>query len=91
MAELAQRVGLHPHSFSEAFRRHYGRTPGQFLRELRLSRAQALLASTEDSLDTIAEACGLADAAHLSHLFKKHFGSSPGKWRRDVFQTKNPT
>jgi AraC-like DNA-binding protein len=89
MAELAQRVGLHPHSFSEAFRRYYGRTPSQFLRELRLNRAQALLRSTEDSLDAIAAACGLADAAHLSHLFKKNFGVPPGKWRKGVFQTKN--
>lgn len=89
MSELADRVGVHPHSFSQAFRRYYGCTPGQFLRDMRLRRAQALLTSTDDPLDSIATACGFADAVHLSHLFKKYFGSSPGKWRRSVFQTRN--
>ncbi|MGC4043908.1 MAG: AraC family transcriptional regulator [Armatimonas sp.] len=89
MAELAERVGLHPHSFSQSFRRFYGRTPGQFLRDLRLRRAQALLLSTEAPLDSIAIDCGFADAVHLSHLFKKQFGFSPGKWRKSVFQTRN--
>jgi AraC-like DNA-binding protein len=61
--DLAGRACLHPGYFDRAFRAAYGLAPMQMLRDLRLRRARQLLEGTDDTLDSIAHACGLGAAA----------------------------
>lgn len=86
--DLARRVFLHPNSFDRAFRAAYGVPPMRMLRGLRLRRARTLLESTDDTLETIAAACGLGDAAALSRAFKAHYGLSPGAHRTSAHQAR---
>ncbi len=86
--ELARRVFLHPNSFDRAFRAAYGVPPLRMLRGLRLRRARQLLESTGDTLETIAAACGLGDAAALSRAFKAQYGLSPGAHRTNARQAR---
>ena len=60
----------------------------RMLRDLRLRRARTLLESTDDTLDSIAAACGLGDAAAFSRAFKAHYGLAPGAHRRDARQAR---
>ena len=82
--ELAGRVCLHPSYFDRAFRAAYGLAPMQMLRDLRLRRARQLLESTDDTLDSIAHACGLGDAAAFSRTFRARYGSAPGRHRQSA-------
>ena len=86
--DLARRVFLHPGYFDRVFRAAYGVAPMQMLRDLRLRRARQLLESTDDTLEAIAAACGLGDAAAFSRTFKAQQGQSPGRYRESAKLTK---
>ena len=86
--DLARRACLHPGYFDRVFRAAYGVAPMRMLRDLRLRRARTLLEGTDDTLDSIAAACGLGDAAAFSRAFKAHYGLAPGAHRRDARQAR---
>jgi AraC family transcriptional regulator len=80
--ELARIAGVHPVAFARTFRRRYGRSPGEYLRECRLQRAAALLRDRKRSLADIAAQAGFTDASHFSRTFREAFGCTPAAWRR---------
>lgn len=82
--QLAGYVNLNANYLDRAFRRQYGLTPMQMLRDMRLKRARQLLGHTEDTLEAIASQCGLTDAGYLCKQFKKRFGALPGEYREAV-------
>jgi AraC-like DNA-binding protein len=86
--ELARLVHLHPGYFDRVFRAHYGMAPTQMVRALRLRRAQELLESTSDTMESIARQCGFGDAAHFSHVFRARLGQTPNEYRRGAKQTR---
>jgi AraC-like DNA-binding protein len=86
--DLAGRVCLHPGYFDRAFRAAYGLAPMQMLRDLRLRRARQLLEDTDLTLDSIAAACGLGDAAAFSRAFRARYGAAPGQHRQSAKQTR---
>jgi AraC-like DNA-binding protein len=86
--KLARRAGLHPAYFDRLFRAAYGTPPMQLLRDLRLRRAQSLLEDTDDTLERIARASGLGDAAYLSRVFRAKYGKAPGQHRESSRSTK---
>ncbi|MEI7037383.1 helix-turn-helix transcriptional regulator [Fulvimonas yonginensis] len=82
LADIAAAAGVHPVHLTRAFRRHFGGTPGDYLRRCRLAKAAGLLrARSHQGLAAVADACGYADQAHFSHAFKRAFGLSPARYR----------
>jgi transcriptional regulator GlxA family with amidase domain len=51
------------------------------VRFLRIERARELIMTTNAPLKTIAEATGIANVYHLSHLFRQRLGTPPGALR----------
>ncbi|WP_246470106.1 helix-turn-helix domain-containing protein [Cohnella nanjingensis] len=82
--ELGSLVRLSPNYLDKAFRRQYGLTPMQMLRDLRLSRARQLLERSEAPLESVAERCGFADASYLCKQFKRQYGLLPGEYRESA-------
>jgi AraC family transcriptional regulator len=82
LRRLADVAGVHPVSLSRAFRRHLGRTPGAYLRGLRLEQAARELERSERPLSEVAAAAGFADQSHFTRAFRAAFGATPGEWRR---------
>jgi AraC family transcriptional regulator len=80
--ELARIAGVHPVAFARTFRRRYGRSPGEYLRECRLERAAALLRDRRRPLFDIAALAGFSDQSHFSRAFRQHFGCTPSDYRR---------
>src|SRR6476619_1897942 len=64
VADLANVAKLSASHFTRAFRESFGVTPRVFVLERRIARAKALMMLTQDSLSSIAYACGLSDQAH---------------------------
>lgn len=85
MGELARISGVHPVAFARAFRRRYGCSPGEFLRECRLDRAVDLLRRRPRlALGDVAARAGYADQAHFNRAFRDAFGCAPGAFRRSA-------
>lgn len=82
LGDVATEVAVHPVSLTRAFRRHYGMTPGEYIRELRLEEAHARLRSSSEPMALVALACGFADQSHLTRAFRRRYGISPGRLRR---------
>jgi AraC family transcriptional regulator len=82
LATLAAESGYSRSHFLSKFRAATGQTPHRFLMDLRLAKAQALLAGRPMRLIDIAAACGFSSHSHLTTAFQSKFGLSPSAYRR---------
>jgi AraC family transcriptional regulator len=80
--ELAHVAQLGLFRFKRTFRQSFDTTPHQYVIRRRIDRAQALMLDSRDSLREIAQACGFAHQAHMSHVFRRLIGQRPARWRR---------
>jgi AraC family transcriptional regulator len=78
---IAAAVGIHPVHMARVFRRHYGCTLGDFVRQLRVDFAARLLATTDEPLAGIAITAGFSDQSHLTRTFKRQTGMTPAVYR----------
>ena len=62
---LARRAGMSERNFSRIFRQQVNATPARFVARLRTEAAQAKLAATNHSLETVAESAGFGDGETL--------------------------
>jgi AraC family transcriptional regulator len=83
IADLAHDAGVHPVSLARAFRRHYGCSPADFIRRLRVEAARSTLARTDLPLSAVARLAGFADQSHLTRIFRRTVGTTPGCYRRE--------
>jgi AraC-like DNA-binding protein len=81
LEDIAREVGVHSAHLSKAFRRRYGESIGEYIRKLRIVRAQHLLEISEMPISEIAFATGFADPAHFARTFKKYTGTTPLAYR----------
>ncbi|HUK86804.1 MAG TPA: AraC family transcriptional regulator [Terriglobales bacterium] len=87
LGELAAQAGVHPAHLARAFRRHYGCTVGDFIRQRRVGFACAQLQAGKSSLAAIGLAAGFASQAHFSRVFKAMTGMTPGQYQEAVAPT----
>lgn len=78
---LATLVNLSPSRFRHLFKHETGTSPRQYLRQLRLRKAEVLLATTFLSLKEIAEALGIVSVSHLMKDFKERHGMTTREYR----------
>jgi AraC-like DNA-binding protein len=69
-------------TFARHFEQCFGRTPMDYLRDVRLRRAAQLLQVSGLSIDGIASKVGFASRSHFSHAFHDQFGCSPAEFRK---------
>jgi AraC family transcriptional regulator len=79
--EVATAVGVHPVHVAKYFRRHYGYTVGEFIRELRVRFAQQELSNSTSPLADIAHAAGFCDQSHFCRTFRCWTGLTPSQYR----------
>lgn len=80
LASLARDVNIHPAHLARTFRRVYGRTIGEMIRESRIERAKEKIAAGVPLCDVAAE-CGFADQSHLTRTFRRITGLTPSAFR----------
>ncbi len=81
VAGLAAAAGVHPDHLGRVFRRQYGRSIGDLVRDLRLSWTAEELTGTDRDLADIAAQAGFCDQSHFSRTFRQRFGLPPGRFR----------
>jgi AraC family transcriptional regulator len=82
--QIAGTLGVDPLHLSRSFRRRFGCSPGDLLRQCRVRRAAELLGSRNASLAEVALDSGFADQAQLTRTFKRITGLTPGQYRKLV-------
>ena len=81
LLELAQSVNLSIWRLSHIFVSEVGKSPMQYLRQLRMDRAKYLLETSFLSVKEIAHQVGLNDESHFVRDFKKVHGDAPTRYR----------
>jgi AraC-like DNA-binding protein len=81
LAETARHAGVSPRHLSRLLREHTGRSFTQLLREVRIERASELLATSDESLATIADLAGFCDQAYFTHVFRRARRMTPRQFR----------
>jgi AraC family transcriptional regulator len=78
---LATSAGVHPVYLARQFRRFYGCSVTQYLRQRRLQRTADLVTSSDQPLSVVGYTAGFADQAHMCRVFRTYAGVTPGAYR----------
>lgn len=87
--KIARLCGLNRHYLGRIFKERVGVTPQNYLLDIRLENAYALLISSELSVSEIALSVGYSDVYNFSKMFKKKYKASPLKTRRQYAEQQN--
>lgn len=79
--QIAQTSSLSVSHFRKLFKEVTGQTPIQYLTQLKLKQAFALLGQTNTPVSEIAAMLGFENQYYFSNFFKKHAGLSPLSYR----------
>jgi AraC-like DNA-binding protein len=77
VADMADLVSLSPSAFAHLFRDVTGRSPYQFLKEMRLDRARELLVDGDLTVARVSKDVGYASVSHFITEFRGRFGVTP--------------
>ncbi len=83
IASAASRLGMSSRSLTHHFRAVTGVSRQQYLQDLRLGEARRLLAESEESITSIAFACGFEDLSNFFRAFRAQEKVSPTQWRKN--------
>ena len=84
--ELAQEVNLSPSRLRHLFKLEMKRTPAQYLKHLRMQKAEMLLRTTFLSVKEIISRIGMTNSSHFVREFKKIYSAPPTKYRAGLAQ-----
>ena len=77
VADMADLVRLSPSAFAHLFRDVTGRSPYQFVKEMRLDRARELLVDGDFTVARVSKEVGYASVSHFISEFRGRFGVTP--------------
>jgi AraC-like DNA-binding protein len=77
VGDMAEQVSLSPSAFAHLFRDVTGRSPYQFLKELRLDRARELLVDGDMAVARVSKQVGYSSVSHFISEFRARFGVTP--------------
>lgn len=81
---LSSLANMSPSSLRRLFKEHTGRSPGDFLRELRMATAARKLLVSDERISAIAYDMGFKDPNYFTRKFKEQFGISPQEYRKNA-------
>lgn len=78
--EIAAEVGLSKYYFTREFKRLTGKTPFEFICDLRCEYAIKLMSNGVSSVREICGECGFENLSYFSKVFRKYTGLSPKEY-----------
>ncbi|MAZ86345.1 MAG: AraC family transcriptional regulator [Cellvibrionaceae bacterium] len=84
LKSVAERFDMSVRTFNRRFKSATGKTPLQYLQEIRIDMAKDLLQTSNLSVSEVAYKVGYQDMGHFSSLFKKLLSTTPSEYRATV-------
>ena len=81
LSALAQKCFYNPSYFSRVFKDKFGVSMSEYLAQLRLEKAIALLQETTLTIEEICEQVGFVDKSSCYHAFSRYLSASPKDFR----------
>lgn len=78
---LSAKNGLSPAKLQKSFKYLYGHTVSDYVRDVRLMKAEDLIKNTDWSISKIVYAVGFNSRSYFSKIFKKKYKLSPKKYQ----------
>ena len=82
--EYAKSLNISSCWFIRCFKRYTGKTPQQYINEIRINKAKELLYSSSFTCNEIAHSIGYLDPLYFSRSFKQEVGLSPMAYRNYI-------
>ena len=82
IGDIAEYVSLSRYYFTRLFRKETGRTPNEYLADVRINAAKEMLTERILSVAEIAEQCGFANTSHFTRFFREKTGQTPAAFRK---------
>lgn len=86
LQDVAEHVYLSASYFSKVFREKTGKTPGQYLTDIRVDAGKKLLRDPGVNIAEIPEVVGFESQSYFTRVFKKAVGRTPWRYRRQQQQ-----
>lgn len=85
LQQASEELEINPAYLSREFSKYFENlTFGDYIRKLRIEKAQNLIETTNHSLTEIAYLTGFSDQAHFSRLFKVYTGLTPSAFKKTL-------
>ncbi len=84
LTEIAEQFGMSQRSFTRRFKAATGVRATQYWQQLRIETAKELLASSNLTIQEVADQVGYQDQGHLTRLFKQDLNLTPKAYRAMV-------
>lgn len=81
---LSKKTGISIPHLQEGFKEMHGHTVTNFIREVRLKKAEALIKETDLNISEIVYSIGLSSRSYFSRIFKKKYKCSPSDYQRQL-------
>ena len=81
IGEAAELCNVSQAHLTRIFHEETGQTPLQYLTRIRVEYALFLLLNTQDSVESIAVACGFLNRNYFAKVFRRYLGCSPTEYR----------
>lgn len=82
--ELSKLVNIGKFSFIRSFKSQVGKTPYDYLLDLKIEKAKKMLESNKFSITEISLLCGFSSHSHFTSTFKKKVGLSPTEFKLNI-------
>ncbi len=84
MVKLAARFGMTVRTLHRRLKAACGQSPSDYLAQIRIENAKALLKGSNLSITEIAHHVGYSSAGHFAVVFRRHTGATPTLYRTQV-------
>jgi AraC-like DNA-binding protein len=84
LSALADRFGCSTHHLCRQFKRRTGKTIGDYLRYIRVSRAMNLIMKGAERMGEVGHAVGFRDLNHFARCFRAVTGETPKRFQKST-------
>jgi AraC-like DNA-binding protein len=80
--DICREINLSQYHFIRLFKAQTGKTPHEYLMDIRLEQAEAMLRNGINSVEEVAYLCGFVNLSHFSSSFRRRVGMTPSEYRK---------